>query len=76
MKKEKSPRERFKEIAPKRVNKVISAMISLQKCSNKYSYEYNEDEVKKMIQALKEKFEELKKSFEKGVKKEEKIFKF
>jgi hypothetical protein len=74
---QKTKRERFEEIASNRVNKVILALQSLQKCSNTYNYEYNEDDVRKMLQAIRQQTEELKAAFDKGVSKRKiKSFKF
>ncbi|MDG1056810.1 MAG: hypothetical protein P8O83_03710 [Flavobacteriaceae bacterium] len=71
----KSRRERFEEIASNRVNKLVSVMQSLQKCSNTYNYENTEHDVKKMMGVIKAQFDELKTAFEKGAKSNEK-FKF
>jgi len=74
---QKNKRERFEEIASNRVNKVILALQSLQKCSNSYNYEYNEEDVRKMLQAIRQQTEELKAAFDKGVSKRKiKSFKF
>ena len=48
----KSRSERFLEIAPKRVDKVLKSIESLSKCSTR-NYEYNDLQVKKMFQAIK-----------------------
>ena len=71
----KSKRERFEEIASNRVNKLVSVMQSLQKCSNTYNYEYTEEDVKKMMGVIKNQFDEMKSAFGKGLKSNEK-FKF
>ena len=72
----KTNRDRFKEIASRRVDKVLSSLSSLEKCSNSYNYEYNQEDVKKMNAVLKTKFGEVKAAFEKGVKKNNEKFKF
>ena len=69
----KSKRERFEEVASNRVNKLVSVM--LQKCSNTYNYEYTEEDVKKMMGVIKAQFDELKATFDRGAKNNEK-FKF
>ena len=68
---EKSKRKRFEEVASSRVNKVLNAMESLQKCSNTYNYEYN-DADKKMMSLIK--FCEIR-SFDNGLSKS-RSFKF
>lgn len=72
----KTKRERFEEIAGGRVNRVILALQSLQKCSNTYNYEYSEEDVRKMITTLRKQLDELKMSFEKGLIKNKGEFKF
>lgn len=72
----KTKRDRFEQIASNRVNKVILALQSLQKCSNTYNYEYNEEDVKKMMTVIKGQFDELKAAFEIGLKKNTEKFKF
>ena len=73
---EKSKRKRFEEVASSRVNKVLNAMESLQKCSNTYNYEYNDADVKKMMSAIKSQFDELRSSFDNGLSKSKGSFKF
>jgi hypothetical protein len=72
----KSKRERFEEVASNRVNKLVSVMQSLQKCSNTYNYEYSEEDVRKMMTVIKSQFDELKAAFDKEVKKNNEKFKF
>jgi hypothetical protein len=72
----KTKRDRFEQIASNRVNKVILALQSLQKCSNTYNYEYNEEDVRKMTQAIRYQIEDLKTAFDKGVKKNTEKFRF
>ena len=52
--------KRFQKIAPKRVQKVLDSMNSLSKCSNKYNYEYTEEEKNKIFNALNKSLTELK----------------
>ncbi len=58
-------RERFERIAANRVAGVLKGLDSLEKCSNRNNYEYNDDDVKKMERALKEKVAEVIRSFSK-----------
>ena len=59
--------KRFQKIAPKRVQKVLDSMNSLSKCSNKYNYEYTEEEKNKIFNALNKSLTELKGKFNDGV---------
>jgi hypothetical protein len=49
---QKSPEERFIEIAPKRVDRVIVSINSLSKCSTR-NYKYSREQVNKMFKAIK-----------------------
>ena len=72
----KSKRERFEEVASKRVNKLVTVMKSLENCSNTYNYEYTEEDVKKMMTVIKAQFDQLKSAFDKGANKNNEKFKF
>jgi hypothetical protein len=72
----KTKRERFEDVASGRMNRIIGAMKSLQKCSNRYNYEYSEEDVKKMMSVLKTQLDELKSAYGKGLKKNNQQFKF
>ncbi|MDM9630223.1 hypothetical protein [Robiginitalea aurantiaca] len=72
----KENRDRFVRVAGPRVNKVLKALDSLEKCSNTYNYMYSEEDVDKMYGAIKSRLELLKKSFEKGLMKNNSEFKF
>ena len=65
--------QRFQKIAPKRVQKVLDSMNSLSKCSNKYNYQYTEDEKNKIFNALNKSLNELKAKFNDGVNKNKKF---
>ena len=65
--------QRFQKIAPKRVQKVLDSMNSLSKCSNKYNYQYTEDEKNKIFNALNKSLSELKAKFNDGVNKNKKF---
>ena len=51
-KKPKTPEERFIEVAPMRVTRVINAINSLSKCSSR-NYKYTDAQVYKMLRAIK-----------------------
>lgn len=65
--------KRFKKIAPKRVQKVLDSMNSLSKCSNKYNYEYTEEEKNKIFNALNKSLSELKAKFNDSVNNKKKF---
>ena len=65
--------KRFQKIVPKRVQKVLDSMNSLSKCSNKYNYQYTEDEKNKIFNALNKSLSELKAKFNGGVNKNKKF---
>jgi hypothetical protein len=55
----KSPRERFLKVAENRTNNAIKAIKVLGQCSNPRNYEYTQDELMQMLNAVKN---ELKKT--------------
>ena len=57
-------RDRFLRIAKKRTQRVIDNIESLSKCSNISNYEYNKEDVNKMISAINKSISHLKNSFE------------
>lgn len=72
----KTKRERFEEVASRRVNGAITALQSLQKCSNIYNYEYSEADVNKIVNTLRKQIDELKINFDMGLRKHKEKFKF
>ena len=63
MAKSSAKRDRFKNVAGRRVQKVLDDLESLSKCANKSTYEYSDEEVKKMLKAINEKVLILKAAF-------------
>ncbi|MBU1013937.1 MAG: hypothetical protein KKG99_13120 [Bacteroidetes bacterium] len=49
----KTKRERFETVAAKRVQRVIEDLELLAKCANKNNYEYNRNDVQKMMSVIK-----------------------
>ncbi len=45
-------KERFKNVASRRVQTVLDGLESLSKCANKSTYEYTDEDVKKMMNAI------------------------
>lgn len=69
-------RDRFKNVAGKRVQKVLDTIDSLAKCANKNNYEYDEEDVSKMMRALKDKVKILEKAYTSNTKSTKNTFKF
>ena len=76
MAKSNAKKERFKTVAGRRVQKVLDEMENLSKCSNKGSYEYTDEEVKKMMRAIREKVKFLDVAFNSGTKSSKQTFEF
>ena len=47
-------KDRFKRVASRRVDNILKSIRSLSKCSNTNNYEYNEEDLNKMVKAIKE----------------------
>lgn len=47
-----SKRERFVRIAENRTNRIIDTLRLLSNCSNKSNYEYTEEDIKKIFNAI------------------------
>lgn len=47
-----SKRERFKRIAENRTNKIINMIDLLGNCSNKNNYEYTDEDIKSIFNAI------------------------
>lgn len=69
-------RERFKTVASRRVQKVLDDLESLSKCANRSTYEYSEDEVRKMMKAINDKVALLKASFSASSNSRKQTFEF
>ena len=59
-----NPREKFAELAEKRVNKTIKDIKLIGNLSNRSNYSYTDQDVKKILAALKKAIEETKARFE------------
>lgn len=55
----KPKRERFERVAAKRTQEVLDRMELLSKCSDKNNYEYEHEDVAKMLSAIRKKVEAL-----------------
>ena len=69
-------KDRFKNVAGRRVQKVLDDLESLSKCANKSTYEYTEEDVRKMIKAINEKVTLLKVAFSASSKSGKQTFEF
>lgn len=66
--------DKFKRLAPPRVNKILHALDTLGNCAGP-SYEYTEEQVAKMFDAIQNKVDSVKAGFEKK-KQEPETFSF
>lgn len=70
-------KDRFKRVAPKRVENLIKDIRTLSNCSNTGNYEYTQEEVDKMIKAIREEIKIMELLFKKNLNKNKKdIFNF
>ena len=69
-------KDRFKNVAAKRVQKVLDSMESLSKCANKSNYEYSDEDVSKLLKAVKEQMKMLELSYTEKSKSKSKTFSF
>lgn len=69
-------RERFKNVAGRRVQKILDNIDSLSKCANKTNYEYENADVTKMIQVIRSKVKVLESSYNSNTKSTKNTFKF
>ena len=72
----RSPKERFKELAEKRMDKALKALNSVTKLSDRKNYQYDEAQVSQMVEALETAIEEMKSEFSRGVKNRASNFEF
>jgi len=69
-------RERFKNVAGRRVQKILDDMDSLSKCANRSNYDYNNEDIAKMMKAIKEKIKVLEASYTGNTKPSKNTFEF
>jgi hypothetical protein len=60
----KTPRERFLAIAPKRTQKVLDALRLLGRCGNRATYQYEREEIAKIIKAVDAELARMKSRFD------------
>jgi hypothetical protein len=56
-------KERFKKLAELRTNEVLKRLKILGNCANRSTYDYNEEEIKKIFNAIDSKIREVKAKF-------------
>ena len=58
--------ERFKRVAEKRIQRVLDSMRSLTQCSNKRMYKWNDEQLRKIWDAIDRELKTCKANFEKS----------
>jgi len=72
-----SQRIRFEKVASKRVQRVLEGLDVLSNCANKKNYEYDPEDVKKMMTAIRNKVRNLESRFnQESSKDSDNVFKF
>jgi hypothetical protein len=69
-------RERFKNVAGRRVQKILDDMDSLSKCANRSNYDYDTNDITKMLKAIKDKIKVLEASYTTNAKLSKNNFEF
>lgn len=67
-------KENFKRIAEKRTNKIIESISKLQNLTNTSFYEYTNQQIEEIFNAIQEELDNQKRIFEDDKKKEKKRF--
>ena len=65
-------REKFVRLAESRTTKAVDAILNISSLSNTRSYEYNEDDIRKILSAIREAANQVQSAFK---TKEKKLFK-
>lgn len=60
----KTNRQRFEDVAGKRVQMVLDKLDNLSKCANKHNYEFNQKDIDKMFRAISQAVRTTKTKFE------------
>lgn len=68
--------DRFKRVASRRVENILKGIRSLSKCSNINNYEYNEEDLDKMVKAIKEELKTMEIQYKKNLKNNTESFNF
>ena len=65
-----SKRDRFLRLANRRTNAVLNQLKVLSNCSNKYVYDYTEEDVRKIFGEIEKRVKDTKARFRSSLKKE------
>jgi hypothetical protein len=70
-------RQRFESVAARRVQRIIDQLESLSNCANKANYEYSDEDIRKMFNAIRDKMKNTEAAFGNALSRSEKnTFKF
>ena len=69
-------KDRFKRVASRRVDNILKGIRSLSKCSNVNNYEYNEDDLNKMVKAIKQELKTMETLYKENLKSNTESFNF
>ena len=69
-------RDRFKNVAGRRVQKILDNIDSLSKCANRSNYDYEEADVNKMLRVIRDKVKVLEASYNSNTKSTKNTFQF
>jgi len=69
-------KDRFKNVAGRRVQKILDNIDSLSKCANRSNYDYEEADVNKMMRVIRDKVKVLELSYNSNTKSTKNNFKF
>lgn len=72
----KAKKDRFKRVASRRVENILKGIRSLSKCSNINNYEYQEEDLNKMVKAIKEELRLMETQYKKNLKNNTESFNF
>lgn len=68
--------DRFKRVASRRVENILKGIRSLAKCSNINNYEYDEEDLNKMVKAIKTELKSMEIQYKKNLKNNTESFNF
>lgn len=76
MKNSEIKKARFRRVASRRVDSILKGIRSLTKCSNVNNYDYNEEDLNKMVKAIKEELKIMETLYRKNLKNNTESFNF
>jgi hypothetical protein len=62
----KSKADRFRALASTRTNVILDKLTLLENCANKSSYDYTDDQVETVFHAIRDRVDEIERSFLQG----------